>query len=263
MKIRIFNRTNAIKESYRELEKSKVIISISDPDKSFASFNRDNKSIKAKLYLSFYDIDGKTKDIFKHYEMMSKRDANKIVDFVCCRQDEIDEIWVNCEAGISRSAGIAAAITEHFSMDSSVIFDDMRYLPNMYCYRLTKNAFDRIDGCNAVEFENNHGKRGVFWVVDGELLPYPFDGRIPEAIAKSGNTYNHKLLWEHEKPKKKPFDYYPRGRVDINSRGEAVIYMNPNIGKEIIPKIKTAFGITTEPIIKYDRSERYKCYLDR
>ena len=59
MKIRIFNRTNAIKESYRELEKSKVIISISDPDKSFASFNRDNRSIKAKLYLPFYDIDGK------------------------------------------------------------------------------------------------------------------------------------------------------------------------------------------------------------
>ena len=45
--------------------------------------------------------------------------------------------------------------------------------------------------------------------------------------------------------------------------GEAVIYMNPNIGKELIPKIKTAFGITIEPIIKYDRSEHYKCYLDR
>lgn len=55
MKIRIFNRTNAIKESYRELEENKVIISISDPDKSFASFNHDNKSIKARLYLSFYD----------------------------------------------------------------------------------------------------------------------------------------------------------------------------------------------------------------
>ena len=263
MKIRIFNRTNAIKESYRQLEKSKVIISISDPDKSFASFNRDNKSIKAKLYLSFYDIDGKTKDIFKHYEMMSKRDANKIVDFVCCLQDEIDEIWVNCEAGVSRSAGIAAAITEHFSMDSSVIFDDMRYLPNMYRYRLTKNAFDRIDGCNAVEFENNHGKRGVFWAVGGKLLPYPFDSRILEAIAKSGNTYNHNLLQESEKPKNKPFNYYPRGRVDINSNSKAVIYMNPNIGEEFISEIKTAFVLNSDLIIKYDRSEHYKCYLDR
>lgn len=145
MEIKIFNRTNAVKESYRELKKSKVIISISDPDKSRANFNRENKSIKAKLYLSFYDIDEKTKDIFKPYEMMSRRDANKIVDFVCYWQDKVDEIWVNCEAGVSRSAGIAAAIMESFYQDSSVIFDDTRYLPNMYCYRLTKNAFDRID----------------------------------------------------------------------------------------------------------------------
>ena len=114
-----------------------------------------------------------------------------------------------------------------------------------------------------IEFENEHGKRGVFWVIDGELLAYPFDGRIPEAVAKSGNTYNHKLLWESKKPCNKPFDYYPRGRVDINSKGEAVIYMNTHIGEEFIPKIKTAFGITSEPIIKYDHSEHYKCYLDR
>jgi len=254
MKVKIFNRTNAVKESYRELEKSKVIISISDPDKERASFCRDNKSIKAKLYLFFYDIDKKTEDIFKGYEMMSQTDANKIVDFVCNWQDKVDEIWVNCEAGISRSAGIAAAITEHFGMDSSVIFDDTRYSPNMYCYRLTKNAFEK---------ENEHGKRGIFWIVDGELLAFPFDENDTEGIAKSGNTYNHKLLWESKKPNNKPFDYYPRGRVDINSKGEAVIYMNPNIGEEFIPKIKAAFGITSEPVIKYDNSENYKCYLDR
>ena len=45
--------------------------------------------------------------------------------------------------------------------------------------------------------------------------------------------------------------------------GEAVIYMNPNIGEEIIPKIKTAFVLNSDLIIKYDSSEHYKCYLDR
>lgn len=103
----------------------------------------------------------------------------------------------------------------------------------------------------------------MFWAVGGELLPYPFDGRIPEAIVKSGNTYNHKLLQESEKPKNKPFNYYSRGRVDINSRGEAVIYMNPNIGEEFISEIKTAFVLNSDLIIKYDRSEHYKFYLDR
>ena len=45
--------------------------------------------------------------------------------------------------------------------------------------------------------------------------------------------------------------------------GEAVIYMNPNIGEEFISEIKTAFVLNSDLIIKYDRSEHYKCYLDR
>ncbi len=46
-------------------------------------------------------------------------------------------------------------------------------------------------------------------------------------------------------------------------RRKAIIYMNPNIGKEYIAEIKTAFGIATEPEIRYDFSEHYKCFLDK
>ena len=104
--------------------------------------------------------------------------------------------------------------------------------------------------------------RGVFWIVDDKLLAFPFDGTATQGIAKSGNTFNHKLLWEHVKPCNKPFDYYPRGRVDYNSKGAAIIYMNPNVEDKYIDKIITAFGITTQPIIRYDYSEHYMCYLD-
>ena len=106
-------------------------------------------------------------------------------------------------------------------------------------------------------------KRGVFWIVDGELIAYPFDENATEGVAKSGNTFNHKLLWEHIKPCNKAFDYYPRGRVDFNAKGKAVIYMNPHIEDKYIKEIITAFGITSEPIVRYDCSEHYKCYLDR
>ena len=113
------------------------------------------------------------------------------------------------------------------------------------------------------ETENRHAKRGVFWVVDGALLAFPFDGAIPDATAKRGNTYNHKRLWEHVKPHNKPFDHYPRGRVELNARGEAVIYMSPHVGEAFLPAIKTAFGLTGEPVVKYDHSEHYKCHLDK
>ena len=105
-------------------------------------------------------------------------------------------------------------------------------------------------------------KRGVFWIVDDKLLAFPFDETATLGIAKSGNTFNHKLLWEHIKPCNKPFDYFPRGRVDYNSKGNAIIYMNPNVEDKYIDEIKTAFGITSQPIIRYDYSEHYKCYLD-
>lgn len=105
--------------------------------------------------------------------------------------------------------------------------------------------------------------KGVFWVVDNELLAYPFDGKIKEGIEKSGDTYNHKMLWNYLKPYNKSFDYYPRGRVDINSKGIAIIYMNYNIDEKFIPKIKDVFKITSEPILRYDYSNHYKCYLDK
>ncbi len=107
-------------------------------------------------------------------------------------------------------------------------------------------------------------KRGVFWLIDGELLTVPFDENATFGIAKSGDNYNHRLLWDHVKPKKcnKAFDYYPRGRVELSNKGKPVIYMSTNIGMEFIPKKMELFEINEEPKIHYDGSEHYKSYCD-
>lgn len=105
--------------------------------------------------------------------------------------------------------------------------------------------------------------RGVFWIVDDELLAFPFmEDNI--GVAKSGVTYNHKKLWQYVKPKgcNKPYNYYPRGRVDFTNKGKPVIYMNPNIDDGFIPYIKSDFGLRENPVIRIDNSEHYKCYLD-
>ena len=106
-------------------------------------------------------------------------------------------------------------------------------------------------------------KRGVFWVVEDKLLAFPFDETATVGIAKSGNTFNHKLLWEHVKPCNKPFDYYPRGRVEVNPKGTAIIYLSTYVEEKYIAEIKTTFGITAEPLLRYDLSKHYQCYLDR
>ena len=108
--------------------------------------------------------------------------------------------------------------------------------------------------------------KGVFWLLeDGELLAIPFEDGEVVGVSKSGDNYNHKLLWEHVKPRgcNKPFDYYPRGRVEISNKGKPIVYMNYNIGEDAIKRIMLAFNLEEIPKIHYDGSEHYKCYLDR
>lgn len=106
--------------------------------------------------------------------------------------------------------------------------------------------------------------RGVFWVVDGKLFAFPFREGAQLGVAKSGNTYNHRLLWEHVKPHgcKKPFDYYPRGRAEINQQGVPILYMNPHIPEFLLSEIMTAFELPVLPVIHFDHSRHYHCYLD-
>ena len=141
MNIEILSRTKAIKLSYTDFAKDKVIISISDPFNEKAHFNQGNSSIKEVLYLSFYDISEETKDIFGGYSSMDPEDAKKIAHFVNKWKDKVDTIWVNCEVGVSRSAGIAMAIMEYLNMDITPISETTTYYPNMLCCDLTKKAF--------------------------------------------------------------------------------------------------------------------------
>lgn len=137
------SREKAIRLSYSDFDIDKIIISIRDPNKVKPEFNINNSSIKDILYLSFYDISEETKSIFGGYESMSPIDAILIRDFVLKWQNEIDTIWVQCEMGMSRSAGIAAAIMDHFDIDSKEILESNQYYPNRLCYDLTKNAINK------------------------------------------------------------------------------------------------------------------------
>jgi len=131
---------------------------------------------------------------------------------------------------------------------------------------------------------------GIFWVItetmdisEYKLLAFeiPCDsqgnavgGHKVPLNAKSGNSYNHKKLWESEiknmathKPYgKQDYDYYPRGRVEV-SNNRATIYLNPNINiDQTINNIKLHFGLTENNIscvrIVSDGSTHYKCFID-
>lgn len=128
MNIRVMNRQDAIRYSYHYQDEPSVIISISTPGQEYSQhiYRSLYNKIRAILHLSFDDVeDGDY--------VITRNDSKRIHNFVEANKDL--NIIVHCDAGISRSAGIAAALMKYYNGDDSPIFDDPRYIPNMRCYR--------------------------------------------------------------------------------------------------------------------------------
>lgn len=109
--------------------------------------------------------------------------------------------------------------------------------------------------------ERKEQARGVFWLIDDEIFAFPYYNEN-YGVSKSGLTFNHERLWNKLNIRSVPYNYYPRGRVDFSNKGKPVIYMNPNIDTKYVSDIKSEFSLIEEPIIRYDYSNHYKCYLD-
>lgn len=123
--------------------------------------------------------------------------------------------------------------------------------------------------------ESSELYRGIFWIKDIDNPTSEFFFKIPTDEygnssgvynSRSGLTYNHEQTWK-ELGQTKPYNYYPRGRVEIRN-GVARIFLNPNLNRvDIISLIKKEFNLTPYNGIKdvkvfVDNSDHYKCYLD-
>lgn len=120
-------------------------------------------------------------------------------------------------------------------------------------------------------------KKGIFWRTDSdtecpELITVSAtcdkngDSKEPVRFSsKSGNNFNHRLEWERldrSITAGRPFNYYPRGRVEIKN-GKATVFLNPVINKEcVVLRIMDAFELMTGELncinIKSDGSSHYR-----
>lgn len=100
-----------------------------------AECNKTNKIINIGHWF-FNDTDGRNE--MDHG--MNALQANEIVQFIRMMEGSIDKIIVHCDAGQSRSAGVAAAILKYYTGSDMVIFNNRKYTPNMRCYTLMLNA---------------------------------------------------------------------------------------------------------------------------
>ena len=86
------------------------------------------------LYLDFYDTTDE-KDI-------STEDAQKIAAFIKMNVKQGNtHIIVHCDQGVSRSAGVAAAILKAYGVDEDIILKSSHYNINPRCYEYVCKAF--------------------------------------------------------------------------------------------------------------------------
>lgn len=134
MNIQVMSREQAIQYCKQPHRNKTIIISIITPKEQYDDFlfsDEDFNGVTNILEVSFCDIDGNYP--INTYKM-KKTDAKKIIDFI--NQNQNRDIIVHCDYGVSRSAGIAAALSKYYNKTDEPFFNSNNYVPNMLCYRL-------------------------------------------------------------------------------------------------------------------------------
>lgn len=115
-----------------------IVISITDPEMPEARIRADGLC-RAVFRFRFHDAEpgGRFADP-ETIVLMMPEDAREIWSAVQQHRDHVETILVHCEAGISRSPAVAAAICRALGQDDSSFFRD--YQPNRHVYRLVLQA---------------------------------------------------------------------------------------------------------------------------
>ena len=137
-RVAVMSQYLAEKYAFEKHDERSVVISITSYGSSDAIIipNKVNGIIDV-LHLHFNDTDSRDiadGGIDESIAMEIKRFLEKYAN-----NPEIDLIIVHCEAGQSRSAGVAGAILKKYTNDDMQIFGDKRYSPNMLVYRTVLN----------------------------------------------------------------------------------------------------------------------------
>lgn len=91
------------------------------------------------LRLSFPDVDSVIEG-YSESDLFAADDAARVWALVLGLGDEITRVVLHCDAGMSRSPGMAAALSKVLNGDDTEFF--RRYRPNMRVYRTMLNAYE-------------------------------------------------------------------------------------------------------------------------
>jgi predicted protein tyrosine phosphatase len=111
----------------RSFEQPHLIVSITTIDGSSPQLGSGG-SCAGVLGLQFDDVEVAHRGV-----PMTSAQAREIAEFVRARLDQVELLVVQCDAGISRSAGVAAALSYWIEGTDQFFFD--HYVPNRHVRR--------------------------------------------------------------------------------------------------------------------------------
>jgi predicted protein tyrosine phosphatase len=147
MEFLITNRY-VVEKRFPKTGKRLGLISIKDPSEKPLDHTMAHKygETCAILNLTFHDVD--SLKIANDYKLsaFTPEMAKQILKWAkTIMEADIDLIIIQCNAGISRSSGVAAALSLIVNGDDGWVFDDKRYLPNRLVYRtILKTYYEDI-----------------------------------------------------------------------------------------------------------------------
>jgi predicted protein tyrosine phosphatase len=103
-----------------------ILISITDPDEPLLDIQHPEAYLGV-LRLSFHDVE-RILDGYPEVIPFTENDAESIINFIDNYKNDIELVVVHCEAGISRSAGVAAALSLILNNDCGFFHE--YYYPN-------------------------------------------------------------------------------------------------------------------------------------
>lgn len=154
MQIVIVNRPDIEERAKRPFKEKTALISITDFDDDFAELEYAPEYL---LQIKFDDVDNdifldmcgnplppeKCKAEANKYHIFTDEQAEQVAEFVKSIKDNAELLICQCEHGQSRSAAVAAAVTEYLYHDGIKIFASDEYYANKVVFRKVFKALNR------------------------------------------------------------------------------------------------------------------------
>lgn len=143
MIVRVLPRAAAARLTRRPPSGRRVaMISISSPSAERAAPIRPGGDVRVVLPLAF-------EDVVEGPGAMSREDAARVAAMARRQAGRVDELVVHCDAGVSRSAAVAAALAERPELGVSEIIHAAPPRPNPAVLRAVRAALKTEFGCEA------------------------------------------------------------------------------------------------------------------